>query len=116
MRGSDERAGSLFSYVDLEDRIPARHPLRKILVIVNAALKALDAEFAGLYAPDGRPSIPPERLLRAALIQDAVLNPVGDPADGAVAVQPAFSLVRRARASTRPYGCRRCSRRTATDC
>ena len=69
MRGSDERTGSLFSYVDLEDRIPAGHPLRKILVIVNAALKSLDAEFARLYAADGRPSIPPERLLRAALIQ-----------------------------------------------
>ena len=69
MRGLDERTGSLFSYVDLEDRVPARHPLRTILVIVNAALKALDAEFARLYAPDGRPSIPPERLLRAVLIQ-----------------------------------------------
>ena len=69
MRGSDERTGSLFSYVDLEDRVPARHPLRTILVIVNAALKALDAEFARLYAPVGRPSIPPERLLRAVLIQ-----------------------------------------------
>src|SRR5882762_2895850 len=69
MRGSDERMGSLFSYVDLEERIPARHPLRTILVIVNAALKALDAEFARLYAPEGRPSIPPERLLRAVLIQ-----------------------------------------------
>ena len=69
MRGSDERTGSLFSYVDLEDRVPVRHPLRTILVIVNAALKALDVEFARLYAPDGRPSIPPERLLRAVLIQ-----------------------------------------------
>ena len=69
MRGSDERCGSLFSYVDLDQRIPARHPLRKILVIVNDALAALDAEFAKLYAADGRPSIAPERLLRAAVIQ-----------------------------------------------
>ena len=69
MRGSDVRNGSLFSYVDLEDRVRADHPLRKILAIVNAALTALDAEFAKLYAADGRPSIAPERLLRAALIQ-----------------------------------------------
>ena len=69
MRGSDERSGSLFSYVDLEERIPARHPLRKVLAIVNAALALLDAEFARLYAADGRPSIAPERLLRAVLIQ-----------------------------------------------
>jgi len=69
MRGLDERNGSLFSYVSLEERIPARHPLRKVAVIVNDALKALDGEFAQLYAADGRPSIPPERLLRAALVQ-----------------------------------------------
>jgi transposase len=69
MRGVDEQNGSLFSYVSLEERIPARHPLRKVAVIVNDALKALDGEFARLYARDGRPSIPPERLLRAALVQ-----------------------------------------------
>jgi transposase len=59
----------MFSYVDLEERIPSSHPLRKIREIVNAVLAALDAEFAKLYAADGRPSIAPERLLRAALIQ-----------------------------------------------
>jgi transposase len=69
MRGSDEQNGALFSYVNLEDRVPARHPLRVIRRIVNGALAALDAEFAGLYASEGRPSIPPERLLRAVLIQ-----------------------------------------------
>ena len=69
MRGSDERAGSLFSYLDIEERVPASNPLRKVRAIVNAALAALDADFAKLYAADGRPSIPPERLLRAALIQ-----------------------------------------------
>ena len=69
MRGSDEVSGSLFSYVDLEDRIPGSHPLRKIRAIVNKALLALNAEFAKLYAADGRPSIAPERLLRAVLIQ-----------------------------------------------
>ncbi len=69
MRGQDGRTGSMFSYVDLEERIPAGHPLRKVREIVNAVLAALDAEFAKLYAADGRPSIAPERLLRAALIQ-----------------------------------------------
>ena len=69
MRGSDRVSGSLFSYVDLEDRIPARHPLRQIRQIVNDALASLDAEFARLYSAEGRPSIAPERLLRASLIQ-----------------------------------------------
>lgn len=69
MRGSDERNGSLFSYVNLEERVPARHPLRKILAVVNDALVSLDADFSRAYAIDGRPSIAPERLLRAALIQ-----------------------------------------------
>lgn len=69
MRGSDEASGSLFSYVDLEARIPARHPLRKIRQVVNEALASLDAEFDALYTDFGRPSIPPERLIRASLIQ-----------------------------------------------
>jgi transposase len=69
MRGTDEASGSLFSYVDLEERIPARHPLRKILQVVNEALTSLDAEFEALYTDFGRPSIAPERLIRASLIQ-----------------------------------------------
>ena len=69
MRGSDDQNGSLFSYLNLEDRIPARHPLRKIREVVNAALVTLDADFEQLYAGEGRPSIAPERLLRASLIQ-----------------------------------------------
>ena len=69
MRGSDETSGSLFSYVDIEERVPARHPLRNIRRIVNDALAGMDAEFDRLYADDGRPSIAPERLLRASLIQ-----------------------------------------------
>ncbi len=60
MRGSDQRNGSLVSYVNLEERIPARHPLRKMLAIVNDALAALDAEFAGLHAVDGPPFTAPE--------------------------------------------------------
>jgi transposase len=69
MRGSDERNEALFSYVNLEDRVPARHPLRLIREIVNSALARLDGAFATLYAVEGRPSIAPERLLRAVLIQ-----------------------------------------------
>ncbi|WP_417524929.1 IS5 family transposase [Marinovum sp.] len=69
MRGSDEVTGSLFRYVDLEERIPARHPLRKIRSVVNDALCSLDGEFDRLYAGEGRPSIAPERLIRASLLQ-----------------------------------------------
>ena len=69
MRGQDGQTSSMFSYVDMEDRVRAHHPLRKIREFVNAALAVLDAEFAKLYSADGRPSIAPERLLRAALIQ-----------------------------------------------
>ena len=69
MRGSDTTTGSLFSYVDVEGRIPARHPLRLIRAVVNEALAALDAEFARIYAAGGRPSIAPEKLLRALLLQ-----------------------------------------------
>ena len=64
MRGTDETTGSLFGYVDLEDRIPVRHPLRKIRQVVNDALASLDAEFDRLYSAEGRPSIAPERLIR----------------------------------------------------
>lgn len=69
MRGSDERTGSLFSYVDIESRISRDHPLRLIRELVNDALGRLDAAFAKLYAHEGRPSIAPERLLRASLLQ-----------------------------------------------
>jgi transposase len=69
MRGGDERSGELFSYVDLEARVRPDHPLRAIRTIVNEALLALEADFAALYAPVGRPSIAPEKLLRAMLLQ-----------------------------------------------
>ena len=69
MRGSDDQNGSLFSYVNLDERLPSRHPLRKIREVVNAALIVLDADFDRLYAGEGRPSIAPKRLLRASLVQ-----------------------------------------------
>src|SRR5437868_1973591 len=69
MRGDDAICGSLFSYIDLEKRIRADHPLRVVRAIANAALKSLSGEFQQLYSPLGRESIPPERLLRALLLQ-----------------------------------------------
>lgn len=69
MRGTDGTSGSLFSYVDLEKRIPERHPLRKIRQVVNDALATLDADFEAVYINFGRPSIAPERLIRASLLQ-----------------------------------------------
>lgn len=69
MRGTDERSGSLFSYVDVEARIPAGHPLRRIRELVNGALASLDRKFEALYSAEGRPSIAPERLVRAILLQ-----------------------------------------------
>jgi transposase len=69
MLGSHKQNGALFSYVNLEDRVPERHPLGLIREVVYSALARLDGALAPLYAAEGRPSIAPERLLRAALIQ-----------------------------------------------
>src|SRR5687767_2557333 len=69
MRGADITQAALFSYRSLEERIPKAHPLRKLRVVVDAILAAMDAELDALYATTGRDSIPPERLLRASLIQ-----------------------------------------------
>src|SRR5690242_14011261 len=69
MRGGDKQTGELFSYVSLEKRVRSDHPLRAIRGLVNEALVALERDFAALYAPIGRPSIPPEKLLRAMLLQ-----------------------------------------------
>jgi transposase len=69
MRGEDRTSGALFSYVDVEARIGANHPLRAMRRVTNAALAELDGRFSALYEAIGRPSIPPERLLRATLLQ-----------------------------------------------
>jgi transposase len=69
MRGDDEKSGSLFSYIDLEARVRSDHPLRPIREIANTALAALSSDFATLYSGLGRPSIAPEKLLRAMLLQ-----------------------------------------------
>jgi len=69
MRGEDRLSGNLFSYISLEARVPSAHPLRLIREIVNDVLASLSADFASAYSGIGRPSIAPERLLRALLLQ-----------------------------------------------
>src|SRR5439155_1211663 len=69
MRGIDERPVQFFSYVDIERRVPPDHPLRLIRALVDEVLHGLSRAFAKLYARHGRPGIPPERILRALLLQ-----------------------------------------------
>src|SRR5215208_5616344 len=69
MRGADEQPGSMFSYVTLEERVPPEHPLRVIRRITDRALERLSSRFGTLYVKFGRPSIAPEKLLRALLLQ-----------------------------------------------
>jgi transposase len=69
MRGDDRRPDSMFSYVSAEERIPQDHPLRAIRALVDEILREMSRDFSRLYATTGRPSIPPERLLRAQLLQ-----------------------------------------------
>jgi transposase len=69
MRGDDRQPDALFSYVSAERRVPSDHPLRAIRALVDEVLRDMSREFDGLYATIGRPSIPPERLLRAQLLQ-----------------------------------------------
>lgn len=69
MRGRDDGSEGLFSYVRLEERIPADHPLRAIRALTDEALSGLNSRFDALYSGMGRPSIPPEMLLRATLLQ-----------------------------------------------
>jgi transposase len=69
MRGTETGQATMFSYVDLEQRIPADHPLRAMKALVEPVLRELSPRFEALYESDGRPSIPPEQLLRALLLQ-----------------------------------------------
>jgi transposase len=69
MRGNDEQNGWMFSYVSPEERVPADHPLRSIRRITDRALERLSTHFDALYIKFGRPSVPPEKLLRALLLQ-----------------------------------------------
>ena len=69
MRGAEEKQIDAFSYVSIEDRIPARHPIRPFKAMVNEILRDMDSAFDALYATSGRPSIAPEYLLRASILQ-----------------------------------------------
>ena len=69
MRGDDQQQSGMFSYVSLEERVPQDHPLRAIRKSVDEILRTMAKDFDGMYARTGRPSVPPERLLRAVLLQ-----------------------------------------------
>src|SRR5215468_6782473 len=69
MRGAECEQSSMFSYISAERRVPKDHPLRAVRAMADAALKDLDQRFDAMYAAQGRPSIAPERLLRALLLQ-----------------------------------------------
>src|SRR5215831_16750510 len=69
MRGDDRQQGAMFSYISPEQRVPADHPLRPIRAMVDDVLRGLSPQFDALYARGGRPSIAPEKLLRALLLQ-----------------------------------------------
>src|SRR5437764_6948421 len=69
MRGNDLHQSGIFSYVSLEERVPGDHPLRPVRKAVDEIFRSMNHEFDGLYAKTGRPSIPPERLLRGVLLQ-----------------------------------------------
>lgn len=83
MRGEDHRADNFFSYLRLEDRIAADHPLRAIREIVDAALAQLSRAFGKPYVRDGRPSIPPGASAAGAVAAGLLHGAVGTPAHGA---------------------------------
>lgn len=69
MRGDDQQQSGMFSYVSLEERVPQEHPLRAVRKAVDEILRSMAKDLDGMYAKTGRPSVPPERLLRALLLQ-----------------------------------------------
>ena len=95
MRGDYQEGGELFSYVSLEQRIPKRHPIRKMRKLVDEALTNLDAVFNEIYADNGRLSIPPERLIRSSAPGD-LLDPQWAAAHGTAGLQSDVPLVCRA--------------------
>ena len=95
MRGHDEQTHHMFSDLSPEQRVPADHPLRAVRAPTDHALKTMSRRFAGLYAKTGRPSIPPEPLLRALLLQVLYTIRERTAAAGRAQRQPAVPLVRR---------------------
>ena len=98
MRGSDQQSGNLFSYVDIEARVPARHPLRAIRGIVNEGLVSLDAEFDKLYAECVKPCRRPNELIRASERADSSRS------SGAIARSSGTSTAASSNASPRSRG------------
>ena len=94
MRGDDQQQNHMFSYLSPEMRVRKDHPLRAIRAMVDEVLTQLSRRFDGMYATVGRPSIPPEKLLRAQLLQMLYCDPQRTIADGRDGLQPAVPLVR----------------------
>jgi transposase len=94
MRGKDEQQLDVFSYISREQRVPQDHPLRSPRAMADEALSDLQPRFNRLYAKTGRPSIAPEKLLRALLLQALYSVAQQANADGTARLQPALSLVR----------------------
>src|SRR5712692_2298628 len=96
MRGDDHQQAGMWSYIAPEQRVPPDHPLRPIRAMVDTILAELSPAFAPLYSPVGRPSIPPEKLLRALLLQVLYSTRSERLLMEQTGLQPALSLVRRA--------------------
>lgn len=97
MRGQASPQSAMFSYVSLEERIPSSHPLRKLRMLVDSVLASMDDEFDAIYARVGRPSVPPERLLKALLLQILFSIRSERLLVESLDLQPAVSLVCRTR-------------------
>jgi hypothetical protein len=95
MRGTDHQQSHMFSYLSPEARVRKDHPLRLMRTMVDEVLRALSPQFDGMYASEGRPSIAPEKLLRAQLLQMLYSIRSELSADGRDRLQRAVSLVRR---------------------
>ena len=95
MRGDERVQCSMFSYLTLDQRVRADHPLREIRALTDGVLQSLNAEFDKLYAATGRASVAPEYILRAASVAGVLLGPVGAPVGRADRPQPAVPLARR---------------------
>ena len=96
MRGTDHQQSQVFSYLSPETRVRKDHPLRAMRTMVDEVLRALSPEFDRMYAKEGRPSIAPEKLLRAQLLQMLVFSAERAVADGRDRLQHSVSLVCRA--------------------
>lgn len=69
MSGTQSFQGAMFTYLSLVERVPAKHPLRKLRAVLDALLASMSSEFDAAYSKAGRPSVPPEMLLKALLLQ-----------------------------------------------